>query len=63
MMDSSNYKQPTLGLLLWGLTEGNPGFCSLLSFGYGVTPFHNKFFIIENIFVPLLCSRAGLTGL
>jgi len=27
MKDGSYYKQPTLGLLLWGLTEGNPGFC------------------------------------
>ena len=49
LLDDANYKQPTLGLLLWGLTEGNPGFCSLISFSYGLTRFHNKFFVIENI--------------
>ena len=26
----------TLGLLLWGRTEGNPGITALFGFGYGV---------------------------
>jgi len=29
-------QRTTLGLLLWGQTEGNPGITPLFNFGYGV---------------------------
>ena len=35
--------QPTSGLLLWGLTEGNSGISSLFSFCYGLTVFITNF--------------------